>query len=114
MAGSQLSGEDLQRLARVGAATRLEQIESERANILRAFPDLAGGRGPAVRGTTKTGPSAAAPARRAPRRHVRRGAPRRLRPHDEVLGGTAQAEEGHHQIAISPKCGGGSPHGAWS
>jgi len=37
---SQLSNEELKRLARLGAAARLQQIEDERKTILRAFPGL--------------------------------------------------------------------------
>ena len=36
---TQLSNEELKRLARLGAAARLAQIEDERRAILRAFPD---------------------------------------------------------------------------
>lgn len=35
-----LSRNDLQRLARLGAKSRLEEIRSEEAAIRRAFPDL--------------------------------------------------------------------------
>jgi hypothetical protein len=39
--GKELSREELTRLARLGAQARLEQIDEERRNILRAFPGLA-------------------------------------------------------------------------
>jgi hypothetical protein len=38
----ELSKEQLQRLARLGAGARLEELEAERRAILRAFPGLAG------------------------------------------------------------------------
>jgi len=40
MADRQLHNAELQRLARIGAAARLEQIERERVTILMAFPGL--------------------------------------------------------------------------
>jgi hypothetical protein len=40
-----LNREELQRLARLGAKSRLEEIRREEAAIRRAFPDLFGGRG---------------------------------------------------------------------
>jgi hypothetical protein len=40
-----LSREQLQRLARLGAQSRLEELRSEEAAIRRAFPDLFTGRG---------------------------------------------------------------------
>jgi hypothetical protein len=69
MAATQLRGEELQRLARMGAATRLEQIERERLSILRAFPDLARRR-PARTGeeTADADGAGAAPAKRTRRR----------------------------------------------
>jgi hypothetical protein len=63
-----LTREELQRLARLGAKSRLEELRREEAAIRRAFPDLFGGRGrqtlaaagrPARRGRRK-GMSAAA------------------------------------------------------
>jgi hypothetical protein len=42
---AKLSAEELQRLAKLGAAARLEQLRAEEAAIRAAFPDLAG-RGP--------------------------------------------------------------------
>jgi hypothetical protein len=38
---AELSNDELKRLARLGAVTRLDQIEEERRAILRAFPALA-------------------------------------------------------------------------
>ena len=40
-----LTREELQRLARLGAKSRLEELRREEAAIRRAFPDLFGGRG---------------------------------------------------------------------
>ena len=37
---SELSKAELTRLARLGAASRLDQLEAERRSILRAFPEL--------------------------------------------------------------------------
>ena len=39
-----LTREELQRLARLGAKSRLEELRREEAAIRQAFPDLAGGR----------------------------------------------------------------------
>ena len=52
-----LSRDALQRLARLGAKARLEELRSEEAAIRRAFPDLFGrGRGrPAAAATTEGG-----------------------------------------------------------
>jgi hypothetical protein len=44
-----LSREQLRRLARLGAHTRLEELRAEEAAIRRAFPDL-GGKPAAARG----------------------------------------------------------------
>jgi len=43
-----LTREELQRLARLGAKSRLDEIRREEAAIRRAFPDLFGGRGAAA------------------------------------------------------------------
>ena len=40
-----LTREELQRLARLGAKSRLEELRKEESAIRRAFPDLFGGRG---------------------------------------------------------------------
>ena len=40
-----LTREELRRLARLGAKSRLEELQREEAAIRRAFPDLFGGRG---------------------------------------------------------------------
>jgi hypothetical protein len=40
-----LTREELQRLARLGAKSRLDELRREEAAIRRAFPDLFGGRG---------------------------------------------------------------------
>jgi hypothetical protein len=42
----ELSNDELKRLARLGAAARLEQLEAERQAILRAFPGLTAGAPP--------------------------------------------------------------------
>jgi hypothetical protein len=59
-----LNREQLQRLARLGARARLEELRREEAAIRRAFPDLGGGAG-----------RARTPARR--RRTAPSGRPRR-------------------------------------
>ncbi len=43
----ELSKEQLQRLARLGARARLDELEAERLAILRAFPGLSAGAGDA-------------------------------------------------------------------
>jgi len=65
---NELSGQELRRLARLGAQARLEQIDMERRAILHMFPDLQtrGRRGPA-------------PAREATSPRAKRAAPRRRR-----------------------------------
>jgi hypothetical protein len=55
-----LSRDELQRLARLGARSRLEELQREEAAIRRAFPDLFG-RG---RGRQAAAPAAAGVARR--------------------------------------------------
>jgi hypothetical protein len=40
-----LTREELQRLARLGAKSRLEELQREESAIRQAFPDLFGGRG---------------------------------------------------------------------
>jgi len=61
-----LNREELQRLARLGARARLEELQREEASIRRAFPDLFGrGRGRATASDTggrrrRSGMSAAA------------------------------------------------------
>jgi hypothetical protein len=57
-----LSREQIQRLARLGAQARLEELRREEASIRRAFPDLFGGRG------RRPGASDSAP---APRKRAR-------------------------------------------
>lgn len=49
-----LNRRELQRLARLGAQARLEQLERERALILKAFPGLEGSM-PALRGSSADG-----------------------------------------------------------
>jgi hypothetical protein len=55
-----LSRDEIQRLARLGARSRLEELQREEAAIRRAFPDLFG-RG---RGRQAAAPAAAAVGRR--------------------------------------------------
>ena len=43
--GCDLTRDQLQRLARLGAKSRLDELRREEAAIRRAFPDLFGGRG---------------------------------------------------------------------
>ena len=63
-----LSREELQRLARLGARARLEELRSEEAAIRQAFPDLfRPGRRPRTR-IPDSEMSAPAPARRRGRR----------------------------------------------
>jgi hypothetical protein len=57
-----LTREELQRLARLGARSRLEELRREEAAIRRAFPDLFGGRG------RQPASAAGRPARRRRRR----------------------------------------------
>lgn len=71
---SDLSRDEIRRLARLGAERRLQELRSEEAAILAAFPDLgqaAGSRG--RRGRPKESASAAArggTAKRRPRRKM--------------------------------------------
>jgi hypothetical protein len=64
-----LTREELHRLAKLGATSRLEELRREQAAIRRAFPDLFGGRarqspsaggGPAKRRRRRKGMSASA------------------------------------------------------
>jgi hypothetical protein len=55
-----LNRRELHRLARLGAQARLEQLERERALILRAFPGLEAG----MPGSFPAVPASARPARR--------------------------------------------------
>jgi hypothetical protein len=69
---NELNKEVLQRLAKLGALARLEQIDAERKAILAAFPDLAAQRARA-RGAKRGGTSQAAAAPvAAPKRRRRR------------------------------------------
>ncbi|HKB11075.1 MAG TPA: hypothetical protein VKD69_10485 [Vicinamibacterales bacterium] len=65
-----LNREELQRLARLGAKSRLEEIQREEAAIRRAFPDLFGGRRRG--GRAKRAASAASRAGRAAKKGRRR------------------------------------------
>jgi hypothetical protein len=64
----ELSTEELKRLARLGAAARLEQLEAERLAILRAFPGLASAARPKRAAPTTGEPGATAPKKKARRR----------------------------------------------
>ena len=62
---AKLSADELQRLARLGAAARLEQLRAEEAAIRAAFPDLAGrGRRGGRAAAVEASGGAATPARR--------------------------------------------------
>jgi hypothetical protein len=50
-----LTREELQRLARLGAKSRLDELRREEAAIRKAFPDLFGGRGRPAAGDGATG-----------------------------------------------------------
>ena len=65
-----LNPEQLRRLARLGAMTRLEQLRAEEAAIRAEFPELFGGRGRA------TADKAAAATGRGSRTAGRRGRPK--------------------------------------
>jgi hypothetical protein len=60
-----LSRNELQRLARLGAKARLEELRSEEAAIRRAFPDLFRGGRPAGGGSSRRRRSMSAAARKA-------------------------------------------------
>jgi hypothetical protein len=66
----ELTTEELKRLARLGAAARLAQLEAERLAILRAFPGL----------TSAARPKTAAPATGEPRETAVRKKARKRRP----------------------------------
>ncbi len=55
-----LSREELQRLARLGAQARLEELRREEAAIREAFPELFQGAAGQARGGSRRGMSAAA------------------------------------------------------
>lgn len=63
---TQLSKAELNRLARLGAQARLEQIDAERRALLRMFPGLALTAGRQVQGEAK--PPEAAPKKKARKR----------------------------------------------
>jgi len=60
-----LSRSELQRLARLGAKSRLEELRQEEAAIRRAFPDLFRGRQSAGGGSTRRRRGMSAAARKA-------------------------------------------------
>jgi hypothetical protein len=66
---NQLSPRDLQRLARLGAQARLEQLDAERRAILRAFPGLVV---PVAKAPAAPGAPAAHPATPVRRRRRRK------------------------------------------
>ena len=61
---NELTRDQLQRLARLGARARLDEIEAERQSILRAFPELAGVASQPAEGADATGAVSKAPRRR--------------------------------------------------
>lgn len=63
---SELSRDDLRRLARLGAMRRLEELKREEALIRSAFPELFDGRAP--RASKASAGEAAAPTRKRRRR----------------------------------------------
>jgi hypothetical protein len=63
-----LNREELQRLARLGAKARLEELQQEEAAIRRAFPDLFGRRRGRPAGSQSAGAAAPAAGRRRRRR----------------------------------------------
>jgi hypothetical protein len=71
-----LTREELQRLARLGAKSRLEELQREEAAIRRAFPDLFGGRGRqspgAARGPRRRRKGMSAAARKAVSERMKR------------------------------------------
>ena len=74
----ELGQAELKRLARLGAAARLEQLEAERRAILRAFPglSLAAARGGETAGA-KGQAAGAAPKKKARKRRKRTAAERK-------------------------------------
>jgi hypothetical protein len=65
---NELNPDVLQRLARLGAQARLDQIDMERLAILEAFPDLGAPKRPAAgRAKPAVVVAKAAPARRRPK-----------------------------------------------
>ncbi|HWF83803.1 MAG TPA: hypothetical protein VG222_03110 [Vicinamibacterales bacterium] len=63
-----LSNEQIQRLARLGAKARLEELRREEAAIRQAFPDLSGGRASGAGGRKSGAGPAPAAAPRTKRR----------------------------------------------
>ena len=72
-----LSREQLQRLARLGAKARVEELRREEAAIRRAFPEVAGGPRPGPRPRRRRGGMSAAARRAASARMKRYWAERR-------------------------------------
>ncbi len=84
---NELSREQLQRLARLGANARLEELDAERRAILRAFPGLSAQA--ARQGKAKAAPSAdatggAVPAKKAVRRRKKMSAEQRKAASDRM------------------------------
>ena len=84
-----LDRQEMYRLARMGAESRLRALEQERAQILRSFPGLKSGASAAA-STASAAPEAAP--RSSSSADVRRRAEERLRTHEEVLGGAAKGQ----------------------
>ena len=61
-------------LARLGAQSRIQQLNSELDEIFKRFPDLRGGRTTRVRATSDSSGEAAAPRRRRKRTAAQRKA----------------------------------------
>jgi hypothetical protein len=72
-----LTREELQRLARLGAQARLDELQREEAAIRRAFPDLFGRRGRGRGRSAAASESAAQPATKRKRRSNMSAAARR-------------------------------------
>jgi hypothetical protein len=69
--GIELTKEQLERLARLGAQARLDELEAERKAIVRAFPALArGSRATTAQADAGAGANSAAPTRRRGRRKM--------------------------------------------
>lgn len=73
---AKLSADELQRLARLGAAARLEQLRAEEAAIRAAFPELTGRTGRGARAAAPA-PAAATGAARRRRRSAMSAAQRK-------------------------------------
>jgi hypothetical protein len=66
----ELGKDVLNRLARLGAQARLDELEAERRAILRAFPDLSSSGAKAAKPAAETAGRTAKPAQRRKKRQV--------------------------------------------